>query len=102
MAVLTKVASLKDVPVGKSLCVETNGRRIAIFNVSGTIFAIDDECTHASGPLSEGEVNEAKVTCPWHGAEFDLKTGEALAAPAFEGVKAYKVHLEGEDIKIEI
>lgn len=102
MGNLVKVASKNDLSNGKGMCVEHEGKRIAVFNVDNQYYAIDDECTHAGGSLSEGPLEGCKVTCPWHGAEFDIKTGEALAAPAFDAVKSYKVKVEGEDIKVEV
>jgi nitrite reductase/ring-hydroxylating ferredoxin subunit len=65
-------------------------------------YAIGDTCTHRGGPLSEGDVQGARVTCPWHGADFDLKTGAALGPPARKGVPSYKVVVEGDDIKVEV
>jgi len=70
--------------------------------VEGTYYAIADTCTQASGPLSEGEVQGTKVSCPWHGADFDLKTGAVLGPPAYEAVSSYKVVVEGDDIKVEV
>lgn len=102
MAKLIKIAETKDLAAGRAAAFDVEGKRIAVFNVDGAYYAIDDTCPHADGPLSEGEVAGGKVTCPWHGAEFDLKTGAALCPPAFEGVKAYKVVVEGNDIKIEV
>src|SRR5262245_44009209 len=102
MAKLFKVAETKDLPPGRASAFDVDGRRIAVFNVGGTYYAIDDTCPHNGGPLSEGEVAETKVTCPWHAAEFDLKSGEVLSPPAFEGVKSYKVVVEGNDIKVEV
>ena len=102
MSKLVKVAVLSDVPPGHGMAFEAEGLRIVVFNVGGTCYAIDDTCTHAGAPLSEGEVQDGKVTCPWHGADFDLKTGEALTPPAFEGVHTYKVVVDGDDIKVEI
>jgi len=101
MGTLVKVAEKKDLPAGSAIAVDVNGKKIAIFNVKGQYYAIDDTCTHAGGSLSEGDVAETVVTCPWHGATFDITNGEVLGDPAPEGVKNYKVHLEGEDIKIE-
>jgi len=101
MGTLVKVAEKKDLPTGSAIAVDVNGRKIAIFNVKGQYYAIDDTCTHAGGSLSEGDVAETVVTCPWHGATFDITNGEVLGDPAPEGVKSYKVHLEGEDINIE-
>ncbi len=94
MARLIKVADTKDLPPGKATAAEVDGNRIAVFNVGGTFYAVDDTCPHAGGPLSEGQA--------WHEAAFDLKTGDVLSPPAFEGVKSYKVVVEGEDVKVEM
>src|SRR5881296_4020913 len=102
MARLVKVADTTRLPPGKSTAVEIDGNRIAVFNVGGTFYAIDDTCPHAGGPLSEGKVDGGKVVCPWHDAEFDLNTGDVLAPPAFEGVKSYQVVVEGNDVKVEL
>ena len=67
-----------------------------------TFYAIDDTCTHRGGPLSEGMVMGAEVTCPWHGAVFDVTSGAVLGAPAPRGVARYAVRVEGEDIKVEL
>ena len=96
------VAKKNDLPQGKGMAVDAEGKRIAVFNVDGNYFAIDGECTHAGGPLSEGELNGTTVTCPWHGATFNVQTGEALTAPAYDKVNAYKVSLKGEDIVLEL
>lgn len=101
MGTFVKVAEKKDLPAGSAIAVDVNGKRIALFNVNDQYYAIDDSCTHAGGTLSEGEVEGTVVTCPWHGATFNITNGEVLSEPAPEGVKSYKVHLEGEDIKIE-
>jgi nitrite reductase/ring-hydroxylating ferredoxin subunit len=102
MAKLIKVAETKDLSAGQAAAFDVEGNRIAVFNVNGTYYAIDDTCPHAGGPLSEGEVADGKVTCPWHEADFDLKTGAVLAPPAFEGVKSYRVVVEGNDVKVEV
>jgi nitrite reductase/ring-hydroxylating ferredoxin subunit len=99
---LHKVATTKDLPPGAARAIEVAGRSIAMFNVEGTIHAIDNECTHDGGPLSEGVVNEGCVVCPWHGAEFDLTTGKALTPPAVEDVRSYKVSISGDDVCLEI
>lgn len=97
-----KVAASADVPVGKALAVEVKGKRIALFNLDNEVYAIDDECSHAGGSLAEGEINDTTVTCPWHGAQFDITTGSATGAPAFEGVHSYPVKIENNDILIGI
>src|SRR5712671_7504858 len=102
MAKLTKVAHATDLTPGKATVVEVEGNRLAVFNVGGTFYALEDTCPHAGGPLSEGQVDGDKVICPWHDAAFDLKSGDVLAPPAFEGVKSYKVVVDGNDVKIEL
>ena len=102
MAELIKVARIGEISPGESKLVEAGGMRIALFNVGGTLYAIDDTCTHRGGPLSEGMVTGTKVTCPWHGAVFDVTSGAALAAPAPRSVASYPVRISGDDIEIEI
>jgi nitrite reductase/ring-hydroxylating ferredoxin subunit len=102
MAQSTKVADLKALPPGKSACVEFDGETVALFNVGGTVYAIANTCTHRGGPLSEGEVEGTTVTCPWHGAHFDLKTGAAVGPPATQSVKRYQVTVKGYDILLSV
>ena len=102
MAKLIKIATVSDVPPGQGAAFTVEGQRIALFNVEGAYYAIGDSCTHRGGPLSEGDVQGTKVTCPLHGADFDLKTGAALGLPAHKGVPSYKVVVEGDDIKVEV
>ena len=102
MAKLVKIAETKDLTPGQAAAFDVEGQKIALFNVEGTFYAIGDTCTHRGGPLSEGAVNGTTVTCPWHGAEFDLKTGAVMRPPAGQGVPSYRVVIEGSDIKIEI
>ncbi len=102
MGQLIKVAEANDVPPGTTKAVEADGRRIALFNHDGGYYAIDDVCTHRRGPLSEGEVNGTEVTCPLHGATFDIATGSVLGPPASEAVASYKVQVDGNDIKVEL
>lgn len=102
MAKLVKVTELSRLPPGSAAAFDVEGARIALFNVGGTIYAIEDTCTHAGASLAEGQVEGTRVTCPWHGAEFDLTSGSALTPPAFEGVRTFKVVVEGPDIKIEV
>ena len=64
--------------------------------------ALSDTCTHRGGPLSEGTVEGAEVTCPWHGARFDIKTGAVMGPPAGREVRSYPVRVTGADIEIEV
>lgn len=102
MAGFIKVANTKDLQPGTARLVEVAGRKIALFNVDGKFYALDDTCTHRGGPLSEGSIKGDSVTCPWHGAIFDMKTGQDLSPPASKGVASFKVQVEGSDIKIEL
>lgn len=95
-------AIIGELEPGQAKLIEIGDKEIALFNCNGEYYAIDNECTHVGGPLCEGEVNGDTVTCPWHGAEFDLKSGEALAPPAEENVNIYKVFIDGDLVKIEV
>jgi len=98
----TKVATLQEVPVGRSKQATVNKRKLALFNVGGTIYAIDDTCPHRGAPLWEGEVDNQEVTCPWHAARFSLTSGAALCPPARSGVTAYKVQVVGDEIQVDL
>lgn len=102
MGELTKVAQKQDLKPDSAICVDAGGQRIALFNVEGNYYAIGDTCTHRGGPLSDGLIEGTTVTCPWHGAHFDVRTGNVLSPPAPQGVQSYKVVVEGDDIKLEI
>ena len=75
---------------------------LALCNVQGTFFAIKDVCTHDQAPLSEGELIGDTIVCPWHGACFSVRTGEALSLPAVEPVETFPVILQGEDVYVDI
>ena len=102
MSKLIKVAETKDVSPGTGKVVQAEGRSIALFNVAGSFCAIDNTCSHEGGPLGEGELAGEIVTCPWHNAEFNVKTGEALGPPAYEGVQRYPVSVQGNDVLVEV
>ncbi len=102
MAAYRKVAQLKDLAPGSGMAVEARGHQIALFNVDGTVYAIEGTCTHRAGPLGEGSLEGTTVTCPWHGATFDVRTGDHLTAPAPQGVSSYNVKIAGDDIHVEI
>ena len=97
-----KVATLQELPAGTGKQVTVNGKKIALFNLGGSVVALDDTCPHRGGPLSEGEVSGTEVTCPWHGARFDLNTGGNLCPPARSGVTVFKVQISGDEIQVEV
>ena len=102
MTEFRKAATIEDVPAGQRKMVKVGGKRIALFNIDGNYYAIDDTCPHKGGPLSEGQVTGTTVTCPWHHSSFDLRTGDAMTPPAEVGVSTYNVRVVDDDIEIEI
>lgn len=102
MAEFLKVAKTSDVQPGGSRLVDVQGKQIALFCIDGQFFAIDNACTHRGGPLAEGEIEGHEVTCPWHGAKFDVRSGKACGAPAQREVSRYAVRVTGPDIEIEM
>ena len=102
MGKFVKVATTYGIAPGEGKLVDAAGKKIALFNVDGTFYAIDETCTHRGGPLSEGMLMGIEVTCPWHGAVFDVRTGNVLAPPALQDVARYNVRVEGEDIEVEL
>jgi nitrite reductase/ring-hydroxylating ferredoxin subunit len=80
-----------DVPPGSALLVSG----VAVFNVAGTCYATQNECTHARGPLSEGKLDGSTVTCPYHGSRFDVSTGAVLGGPARKSLQTYRVTVKG-------
>ena len=111
MAQFFKVAKMSKLPVhdgsleeveGKGTLVEVEGHRIALFNLDGEVFAIDDTCTHEGGPLSEGNVQGDQVICPWHGSRFDLCTGEVQGGPAVYPQPRYETRVRSGKVEIRI
>ncbi len=94
MAEYVKVATLEELPPGKAKAVSVDGVRIALFNVEGTLYAIDDTCTHEEASLAEGAIYGEVVACPKHGSRFNLRTGRVLSLPAVIPVNTYPVRVE--------
>jgi nitrite reductase/ring-hydroxylating ferredoxin subunit len=80
-----------DIPPGTCKLGSVAGQAVAIFNVDGKLYATQNDCTHAGGPVCEGSLWGETVTCPWHGSEFDVRTGEVITGPAKTPIKTYKV-----------
>ncbi|HEX9877469.1 MAG TPA: non-heme iron oxygenase ferredoxin subunit [Gammaproteobacteria bacterium] len=95
-------AKISDIPDRSVKHIELEGRSIALFNLGGEFFALEDLCTHEGGPLSEGVFDGEEVECPWHGARFEIKSGKVVLDPATEDVGRYNVRVIGSDIEIEI
>ena len=96
------IAQKNDLKPGQGIQVPLEEKILAVFNIEGKFYAMDDTCTHAGASLAEGAIAGGVVTCPWHGATFDIVTGAALSDPAYEGVKTYNVKVEGDEVFVEI
>ncbi len=101
MVEFIKVASISELSVGSSKTVEVQGKVIALFNVGGRIYALDNTCLHQGGPLGEGRLEGEVVTCPWHMWEFNVRTGEKVGEPSLR-VATYPVQVDGDDIKVAL
>lgn len=98
-----KVTKINQIAKDSMKTVNVSGKQIAICNMDGEFFAIDDTCTHQQCSLSqEGFLEGATITCGCHGAQFDATTGQVLSLPATANLKTYKTKIQGEDLYIEI
>ncbi|MBI2321908.1 MAG: non-heme iron oxygenase ferredoxin subunit [Chloroflexi bacterium] len=100
MATFVSVAKTGDVPPGAVIEVQCDGQPVALANVNGEYLAIGGTCTHRGGPLGEGELDGETIVCPWHGGMFSVRTGDVEMGPPSKPVPAYRVLVEGDDIKI--
>ncbi|HEV2352092.1 MAG TPA: non-heme iron oxygenase ferredoxin subunit [Terriglobia bacterium] len=101
MADYVKVLSTSDLAEGQGKVVQAGGKAIAVFNVGGTVYALDNTCLHRGGPLGEGMLEGGVVTCPWHMWEYDVRTGEKVGAPTVK-VATYAVQVDGSEIKVAV
>jgi Fe-S cluster assembly ATP-binding protein len=93
--------SFASLTAGKPVKIEKDGRSICVARVGDQVFAIDDTCSHSDASLSEGDITDFKIECWLHGAEFDLRTGEALTPPAVAPIKVYSVIVDGDSVTVE-
>lgn len=96
-----QVADEGQIEEGKGIVADANGKPIAIFKKDGQYFAFDNTCQHRGGPLGEGELEDYVVTCPMHGWQYDIKTGECLTMPNHKQ-EIYKVRVENGKVLIEL
>jgi len=101
MANFVKVCKTTDVKAGCGRSIEINGKALALFNVDGGFYAINDVCGHRGGPLGEGELDGKTVICPWHGWRYNVTTGENELVPDLPTQK-YEVKIDGEDILVDL
>ena len=104
MPEIIEICPVSELPPGAMRMVEWEDLEIGVFNCAGTIFAIEDRCSHDNGTLVEGELDQEKCTveCPRHGSLFDLRTGKPLTLPAYVPVETFPVTVEEDTIKVEV
>jgi 3-phenylpropionate/trans-cinnamate dioxygenase ferredoxin subunit len=102
MADFVRVALASEIPPGGKKLLDMDGRAVALFNVYGQFYAIDDVCTHDGGPLADGELRGCEIECPRHGARFDVRTGAVLCMPAFEPVASHEVKIEAGSVLVRL
>ncbi len=101
MPVFKTVAKVSEVGPGQLKHVELDdGTQVCLANVDGTVYAIGGACTHEGGPLAEGALDRTTVTCPWHGAMFDVTSGEVQGPPADDSEPKYEVRVEGDEVQV--
>ena len=96
-----RVAAIADVPPGDGRVVTVAGRALAVFNIDGQFFALDNTCPHRGGPLGEGDVDGAVVTCPWHGWRWDVTTGANVNNPAVR-VACVPTAVDGDAVFVDL
>jgi nitrite reductase (NADH) small subunit len=96
-----KVAELDEVAEGAARVVEVGDRSLALFNVGGTLYALDNACPHRGGPLGEGDLEGRVVMCPWHAWRWDVTTGHNVNNPAVT-TRCYPVHVEAGGVFVEV
>ncbi len=94
-----KVAKVEEMPAGTAREFQADGKVIALFNVDGKFYATDNVCLHRGGPLGQGPLEGEIVTCPWHGWQYNVTTGEAVFNDQIK-VQTFEVKVEGDDIVV--
>ena len=95
------IAKTDEVSPGTGVVVESNGKCLAVFNLDGAFHVTDNLCLHRGGPLGEGDLEGETVSCPWHGWEYNVKTGHCINNPS-SNIRAYETVVEAGEIKIEL
>jgi 3-phenylpropionate/trans-cinnamate dioxygenase ferredoxin subunit len=98
------VCPVDELPPGRAKIVRAGPAAACVYNLGGELYAVEDRCSHDDGPLCEGDWDPETgvVICPRHGANFDIRTGEALTLPAFEPVETYPVEVVDGLIKLQL
>jgi 3-phenylpropionate/trans-cinnamate dioxygenase ferredoxin component len=102
MSEFVRACRVSDVAPESAIPVEIGGTELAIVHSDGQFYAIADECSHASIPLSEGDVGDGEIECYLHGSRFDLRTGQPTGLPATEPVAIYRCSVQGDDVLVDV
>jgi len=94
------IGPASELPPGERLFVEIGGKPLVIFNIAGELFSIADVCSHDEGPVGEGELEGYTITCPRHGAQFDVRTGQVTQMPAVVDIPSYPVRVVNGSIRL--
>jgi 3-phenylpropionate/trans-cinnamate dioxygenase ferredoxin subunit len=97
-----EIAPASELSSGERLFVEIGGKPVVIFNIAGQFFSIADVCSHDEGPVGEGDLEGYNITCPRHGAQFDIRTGKVVQMPAVVDIPAYPVQVRDGKIYLGI
>ena len=95
------VCRLSQLPEGQGYLVEVDGEGIALFRIGAEVHAIENACPHRNGPLAFGDLRGCTVFCPLHAWAFDVRTGRCEEFPE-ASVRTYRVHVEGDEVQIEL
>jgi nitrite reductase/ring-hydroxylating ferredoxin subunit len=102
MPSFVQVAKKSQVPENGVIAVQVESKSLALVNLNGEIYAIDDDCPHEAGPLSDGQIVGDEIVCPWHSSHFDIRSGRVTRDPSESDVATYKVRLVGDAVEVEI
>lgn len=102
MAEWIDVAPASELQAGDRKVVHSEIGPIAVFNLSGELFAIEDVCTHDGGELASGACDGDQIICPRHGARFNIRSGKVLAPPAFEDIETFPTRIENDTVQVDI
>jgi nitrite reductase (NADH) small subunit/3-phenylpropionate/trans-cinnamate dioxygenase ferredoxin subunit len=97
-----RAARVSEITPGTIRELELGGKTIALANVAGRFHAIDNACLHQGGPLAEGELQGAIISCPWHGWQFDLTDGKIVQDRSVPGLACYEVQVQGDDVLVNV
>jgi len=102
MARFVEVAKKSQIPENSVIGAEIEGKILALVNLNGEIYALDDACPHEAAPMSEGAIEGDEIVCPWHASRFDVRTGRVTMDPAVEGIAIYNVRIVGDAVEVEL